>query len=145
MFNLELISELNGWNFAVSGILIVFLSLSGLAFIISCFHKLLACHDRVVDGMNATKTRIKTVFAKGFNHKRRISSGLREYAKKLKTITALTGEPFHLSDLIDSAEKRGLISPAPGFIVDELLKANFIVKDDAKRFRWNHRLCNLFL
>ncbi len=145
MFNPGLISELNGWNFAASGILIVFVSLSGLAFIISCFHKMLDVYDRVFEVIKNKKSQIKKFLAKGFRNKLVVSSGLREYAKKLKTITALTGEPFHLSELIDSAEKRGLTSPSPGFIVEELLKADFIIKDDSKRFRWNHRRCNIFL
>ncbi|MDY0362016.1 MAG: OadG family protein [Desulforegulaceae bacterium] len=145
MFNLELISELNGWSFAGTGMLIVFGSLAGLAFIISCLHKMLELYDKCVFFIKTWKTRFFRFFAEGLKNKLKISSGLKEYAVKLRAITALIGEPFHLSDLIRNAEKRGLNSPPPGFIVEELLKANFIISDDSKKFRWNQRLCEIVL
>lgn len=145
MFNLELISELNGWSFAGTGILIVFGSLAGLAFIISCIHKVLAFYDRSLEFMKIKKSQIAKFFVEDLKKKLKISSGLKEYAVKLRAITALIGEPFHLSDLIRNAEKRGLNSPPPGFIVEELLKANFIISADSQKFRWNQRLCEIVL
>jgi len=145
MFNFELISELNGWSFAGTGILIVFGSLAGLAFIISCLHKMLAIYDRSLEFLKLKKSQIAEFFLEGLKDKLKVSSGLKEYAVKLRTITALIGEPFHLSDLIRNAEKRGLNSPPPGFIVEELLKANFIISDDSRKFRWNQRLCEIVL
>ncbi|MDY0131851.1 MAG: OadG family protein [Desulforegulaceae bacterium] len=145
MFNLEIISELNGWSFAGTGILIVFGSLAGLSFVISLLHKVIALNSRSFKFIKTKKSQISKFFGEGLKKKFKISSGLKEYAIKLKTITVLTGEPFHLSDLIRNAEKRGLNSPPPNFIVEELLKANFIISDDSKKFRWNQRLCEVLL
>ncbi|MCB9481647.1 MAG: hypothetical protein H6680_07525 [Desulfobacteraceae bacterium] len=145
MFNLELISELNGWSFAGTGMLIVFGSLAGLAFIISCLHRMLELYDRCLEIIKIKKAQFFKFLVEGLKNKLRISSGLREYAVTLRAITALTGEPFHLSDLIRNAEKRGLNSPPPGFIVEELLKANFIIGDDSRKYRWNQRLCEIVL
>ena len=142
MTGFENITAFNGWSMAVTGITIVFVSLGMLSFAISRIHKILNLWDFRGEYIAKIKNSLKPSPKEETQQTRVISSGLKDCAKNFKIISSFIGEPFHLSDLIKFAEKRGLISPSPKAVVEDLLKASLIVKADEKRFCWNSSACD---
>lgn len=142
---IALVAKYNGWNMAFAGMTIVFSCLVVLSFAISRIHLMIEVWENRKDWT----ARFVSVFSvekkKGAEPALVISSALRESARRFRLFSRFVGEPFHLSDLIGFAEKRGMTTPCPRRIIDDLLKAKLIVSKDNKRFSWDKSLCDNYL
>lgn len=143
MTGLENITHFGGLTMSFAGITIVFVSLTVLLTVISRIHKLLDLWDNKNKYMKKIKAYFNSSESTEENIEKSLSSNLiKESAKNFKIISSFIGEPFHLTDLIKFAEKRGLISPCPKKVVEELLKASLIVESGDQKFCWNNNAGN---
>lgn len=141
----ENISALGGTTMAMTGMTIVFASLGLLSFFISRIHKVLHIWNLRAEYIEKIRMNFNPEKTEAVEEKKELLPSLKESAKNLKIISSFIGEPFHLSDLVKFAEKRGLVSPCPKSVVEDLVKESLIVKADEKRFCWNNKACDLLM
>ncbi|CAN2039311.1 MotA/TolQ/ExbB proton channel domain-containing protein [Candidatus Magnetomoraceae bacterium gMMP-15] len=131
MVGLEAIAAHNGWAIAIVGVSIVFLGLLGLSFTISQLPRLIKLWE------------VRSKIFKGRKHQTLIelepqlirpTHGLAEAIRHFTFLTDWLGEPFSLPELIDLAEKRGIVRPYS--TLNSLLLEKIIIPDGKGYFLW---------
>lgn len=134
------ITGANGWLIAALGISVVFFGLASLAFIVSCFPRMLEWWN------GQSPRRLMPLLVSLFKGRERkaVSPILSEYSletgdlddaeEALRLLTAHMGEPFKLPRLIELAEHRGLARPHS--TINRLLLRNRMVGTGEGLFRW---------
>lgn len=132
---IEQVSAHNGWNMALTGMMIVFSCLVILSLVISRIHKVLD----LIDNWDQTQLKIREFFS-GREEEKKVASiltpALEQEAVRYKRLTPFLGETFSLKGLIRFAEGRGITNPAPEKTVRQFLEAGLIKKEVRNMFTW---------
>ena len=131
----EQVSAHNGWNMALTGMMIVFSCLVILSLVISRIHKVLD----LIDNWDQTRLKIREFFS-GREEEKKVASiltpALEQEAARYRRLTPFLGENFSLKGLIRFAEGRGITSPPPEKTVRQFLEAGLIKKEVRNMFTW---------
>ncbi len=125
MIGLEAISEHNGWAMAVTGIIIVMLGLSVLAFIISQLHKIIGLFEEKKKGVQhaaESAADIDTLNEPG------------AAALMYQPFTADLGDSFPLAELYRILEEKK--QPHPHLTINTLRQAGYLQPEGNGLFSW---------
>lgn len=114
---LEAINNANGWSMAITGILVVFVSLIVLSVIISQMHRILALVERRGEGMSEKKASrteaalTEAEIARRADHPLATNSKIDEVLKLWLPLIERLQDPFRLADLYQLAADRDMLHP----------------------------------